>query len=127
MSTQTYQALVVRQSEKTFVRSIEDLSTDDLPEGEVLIRVHYSSLNYKDAMSSSGNRTITRHFPHTPGIDASGVVEESSSSDFQVGDSVLVTGYDLGMNTPGGFGEYIRVPASWIVPLPESLIASTGL
>tara|TARA_B100001123_G_scaffold184963_2_gene211760 strand:+ start:8191 stop:9201 length:1011 start_codon:yes stop_codon:yes gene_type:complete len=121
MSTQTYQALVVRQSEKTFVKSIEDLSTDDLPEGEVLIRVHYSSLNYKDAMSASGNRAITRHFPHTPGIDASGVVAESSSSDFQAGDSVLVTGYDLGMNTPGGFGEYIRVPASWVVPLPETL------
>ncbi len=95
--------------------------TEDLPEGEVLIQVHYSSLNYKDALSASGNRGVTRNYPHTPGIDASGIVAASTNPDFKAGDPVVVTSYDLGMNTDGGFGEYIRVPAAWVLPLPESL------
>lgn len=86
-----------------------------------MIKVSYSSLNYKDALSASGNKGVTRTYPHTPGIDAAGVVEESRSPHFKVGDEVIVTGYDLGMNTAGGFGEYIRVPADWVVSLPESL------
>ncbi|MDP6041137.1 MAG: YhdH/YhfP family quinone oxidoreductase, partial [Candidatus Latescibacteria bacterium] len=93
----------------------------DLPQGEVLIRVRYSSLNYKDALSATGTRGVTRVFPHTPGIDAAGEVVESSVSEFAVGDEVVVTGYDLGMNTAGGFGQYIRVPAHWVVQLPEGL------
>lgn len=94
---------------------------DELPEGDVLIEVHYSSVNYKDALSASGNKGVTRHFPHTPGIDAAGVVVQSSQAGVQVGQSVIVTGYDLGMNTSGGFAEYIRVPAQWLVPLPQGL------
>jgi len=93
----------------------------DLPVGEVLIRVRYSSLNYKDALSASGNRGVTRHFPHTPGIDAAGTVAESSVSEFVEGDEVIVTGYDLGMNTAGGFGQYIRVPAAWVIKRPAGL------
>jgi len=122
MNVSTFRALVVSQTdEKTFTREITERSITDLPEGEVLIRVHFSSLNYKDGLSCIGNPGVTRNYPHTPGIDASGKVTESSDSRFKEGDSVIVTGYDLGMNTSGGFGEYIRVPADWVVPLPEGM------
>ena len=103
-----------------FERNIVERYIDDLPAGEMVIRVHYSSLNYKDALSATGNKGITRKFPHTPGIDAAGVIEISRNEKFAVGDEVLVTGYDLGMNTCGGFGQYIRVPASWVVKKPEN-------
>ena len=122
MNVSTFRALVVSKTdEKTFTREITERSITDLPEGEVLIRVHFSSLNYKDGLSCIGNPGVTRNYPHTPGIDASGKVAESSDSRFKEGDSVIVTGYDLGMNTSGGFGEYIRVPADWVVPLPEGM------
>ena len=122
MNVSTFRALVVSQTdEKTFTREITERSISDLPEGEVLIRVHFSSLNYKDGLSCIGNPGVTRNYPHTPGIDASGKVTESSDSQFKTGDSVIVTSYDLGMNTSGGFGEYIRVPADWVVPLPEGM------
>jgi len=122
MNVSTFRALVVRKTdEKTVTREITERSISDLPEGEVLIRVHFSSLNYKDGLSCIGNPGVTRNYPHTPGIDASGKVTESSDSRFKEGDSVIVTGYDLGMNTSGGFGEYIRVPADWVVPLPEGM------
>lgn len=94
----------------------------DLPEGDVLIRVRYSSLNYKDALSAQGNRGVTRHYPHTPGIDAAGEVVSADGGSFSPGDEVIVIGYDLGMDTDGGFGQYIRVPADWVVPLPEGLM-----
>jgi len=94
---------------------------DELPAGEVLIKVCYSSLNYKDALSAIGNRGVTRRYPHTPGIDAAGIVVESQSDEFKEGDEVIVTGYDLGMDTPGGFGQYIRVPAAWVIKRPEAL------
>tara|TARA_Y100000022_G_scaffold46826_1_gene39463 strand:- start:268 stop:720 length:453 start_codon:yes stop_codon:yes gene_type:complete len=111
MST-SFQALVVRQAEeKQYSRKIETRSIDDLPEGEVLVRVHYSSLNYKDGLSCIGAKGVTREYPHTPGIDAAGIVESSSSDEFKSGDSVIVTSYDLGMNTSGGFGQFIRVPS----------------
>jgi acrylyl-CoA reductase (NADPH) len=118
----TFQALVVRESnDKIFTRAIEERSIDELPQGEVLIRVKYSSLNYKDGLSCKGNRGVTRHYPHTPGIDAAGVVESSDSNDFKAGDPVVITSYDLGMNTPGGFGQFIRVPVGWVMPLPKGL------
>ncbi|MDI6874870.1 MAG: YhdH/YhfP family quinone oxidoreductase [Actinomycetota bacterium] len=118
----TFRAIVVREQEDgTFTRSIETRDTDELPPGEVFIRVHYTSVNYKDALSAIGNRGVTKIYPHTPGIDAAGVVEESSSPNFKPGEEVLVTGYDLGMNTSGGMAEYIRVPASWVVRLPAGL------
>lgn len=117
-----YRALRVHEAKDgTFHRKIEELDTDHLPGGEVLIRVHYSGLNYKDALSAYGNRGVTRRYPHTPGIDAAGVVEESEDAAFRPGDPVIVGGYDLGMDTPGGFGQYIRVPAGWIVPLPDGI------
>lgn len=117
-----FKALVVSEGpNKTMVREVRTRSTDELPAGDVLVRVHYSGLNYKDALSAIGNRGVTKQFPHTPGIDAAGVVEESSSSTFRAGDQVICTGFDLGMETDGGFGEYIRVPANWLVPLPKGM------
>jgi putative YhdH/YhfP family quinone oxidoreductase len=118
---QEFRTLVAVEKDGSFIREIQSRKIGDLPQGEVLIRVHYSSLNYKDALSATGNRGITRHFPHTPGIDASGTVVESWSDRFKPGDPVIVTGYDLGMDTAGGFGQYIRVPAVWVVPLPAGL------
>lgn len=117
-----FQAFYVSENEdKTFSNQIIERSTDDLPAGDVLIRVKYSSLNYKDALSSIGNRGVTRNYPHTPGIDAAGIVEASDSETFTIGEQVIVTGFDLGMNTSGGFGEYIRVPAKWVIKLPRGL------
>src|SRR6185295_9855382 len=110
---------ITEPGEGKFERTIVDRSIDDLPMGEVVIHVHYSALNYKDALSATGNKGITRKFPHTPGIDAAGTVEISRHEDFAVGDEVIVTGYDLGMNTCGGWGQFIRVPASWVVKKPE--------
>ncbi|MCQ4310615.1 YhdH/YhfP family quinone oxidoreductase [Pseudomonas stutzeri] len=108
-------------ADSRFETRVVERTTDDLPKGDVLIRVSYSSLNYKDALSASGNRGVTRNFPHTPGIDAAGTVVESSVSELAKGDEVIVTGYDLGMNTAGGFGQYIRVPAAWVIKRPSGL------
>ncbi len=117
-----FRAMVVTETaEKKFTREIKQRQINDLPDGDVLINVQYSSLNYKDALSASGNKGVTRKYPHTPGIDAAGVVSDSKSPDFKLGEQVLVTGYDLGMNTSGGYAEYIRVPAHWVVKLPQNL------
>lgn len=116
-----YKALVIDESDGKFIRNIKELDTLNLPAGEVLVKVSYSSLNYKDALSASGNKGVTKKYPHTPGIDVAGIVTESISDKFKVGDEVVVMGYDLGMNTPGGFGQYIRVPAEWVTLLPENL------
>jgi putative YhdH/YhfP family quinone oxidoreductase len=114
---------VTEKKDGTFERNIAERQIDDLPVGEMLIRVQYSSLNYKDALSATGNKGITRKFPHTPGIDAAGVVEISRNENFAVGDEVIVTGFDLGMNTCGGFGQYIRIPAAWVIKKPSNLTA----
>ncbi|MCI5146560.1 MAG: acryloyl-CoA reductase [Candidatus Electrothrix sp. AR3] len=119
---QTFNALVVREQGETFQRGVEERSIDDhLPTGEILIRVLFSSLNYKDALSATGNRGVTKKYPHTPGIDAAGVIVASTTDLFRVGEEVICMGYDLGMNTPGGFGEYISVPADWVLHKPEQL------
>ncbi len=118
----SFTALVVREVEnKVFTQTIEQKDISDLPDGDVLIKVAYSSLNYKDALSAIGNPGVSRNFPHSPGIDAVGKVVETNDTNFPVGKEVLVTGYDLGMNTAGGLAQYIRVPASWVVPLPKNL------
>lgn len=129
----TFRALVVEKSaDKQFLRGIRERSLADLPEGDLLVRVHYSSLNYKDALSATGHPGVTRRFPHTPGIDAAGEVVSCGSGVFSAGDRVIVTSYDLGMETDGGFGQYIRVPSSWAVRLPgeltlrESMILGTA-
>jgi len=118
----TFKALRVQEDENQKYKTvIESRSIDDLPEGDTLIKVEYSSLNYKDALSASGNKGVTRNYPHTPGIDAAGSIVESANSKFKKGDKVVVTGFDLGMNTWGGYSEYIRVPSEWVLHLPENL------
>jgi putative YhdH/YhfP family quinone oxidoreductase len=117
-----FKSLVITETKDgKFLRQIKTKNTDELPAGEVLIRVHYSALNYKDGLSATGHKGITRKFPHTPGIEAAGVVEESRTPLFTEGDHVFVTGFDLGMNTAGAFAEYIRVPAEWVLHVPEGL------
>lgn len=116
-----YKALVVNEVNAAFEQTIQTLHIDDLPKGDVLVKVHYSSINYKDALSATGNKGVTKKYPHIPGIDAAGEVVSSLDDKFKAGDKVIVTGYDLGMNTPGGFGQYIRVPSDWVVKLPEGL------
>lgn len=116
-----FKALVVRENEGNFSAKVETLPITDLPQNEVLIKVRYSSVNFKDTMSAIGNKGVTQKFPHVPGIDAVGEVVTSSNSKFITGDHVIVTGYDLGMNTWGGFGEYISVPSAWVVALHEEL------
>ena len=117
-----FKAFVVREKmNDVFSRKIETKKFEELPNHEVTIKVKYSSLNYKDALSSLGNKGVTKLYPHTPGIDASGIVISSSNKKFHEGDQVIVTGYDLGMNTPGGFSEYIRVPSDWVIKLPETI------
>ncbi|MDT8396404.1 MAG: YhdH/YhfP family quinone oxidoreductase [bacterium] len=128
MSQPEYSCMLVEETEpNTFTRKIITRNVGDLPEGDLLIRVRYSSLNYKDALSATGNKGVTRTFPHTPGIDAAGEVVRCDTGAFREGDEVVVTGYDLGMNTPGGFGEYIRVPSQWAVPLPAGLTLAESM
>jgi putative YhdH/YhfP family quinone oxidoreductase len=116
-----FKAFWVEKTDDAVEHSIIERSVDDLPAGDVLVEVKYSSLNYKDALSAKGMPGVTRNYPHTPGIDAAGIVVESSSPDYTPGQEVIVIGFDLGMNTPGGYGGYIRVPAGWITPLPAGL------
>lgn len=114
-----FKGFIVEEQGGRFVRNIKTRSVRDLPENDLLIRVRYSSLNYKDALSASGNKGITKNYPHTPGIDAVGTVVSSDTKKFRESEKVIVTSYDLGMNTSGGFGQYIRVPSDWAVKLPE--------
>lgn len=131
--TTLFNALVVEEGvDKTFTKSIRERDIAELPDNDLLIEVHYSSLNFKDAMSASGNRAITRNYPHTPGIDAAGLVLSDKSGTFKAGQEVLVFGYDLGMNTAGGLGQIISIPANWAVACPatislkEAMIYGTG-
>ncbi|WP_458700566.1 YhdH/YhfP family quinone oxidoreductase [Sulfurospirillum sp. 1307] len=117
----TYKALHVEEIDGKFTKQIKELPLVDLDKNDILVRVKYSALNFKDALSASGNKGVTRNYPHTPGIDAAGIVERSNCDDIKVGDEVIVTSFDLGMNTNGAFSEYISVPKEWIVPLPDTL------
>ncbi|PCI34202.1 MAG: oxidoreductase [Flavobacteriaceae bacterium] len=126
-SNSTFKAFRVEEENGAYQTSIKEMPFEPLTKGEVLIKVEYSSLNYKDALSSIGNKGVTRNFPHTPGIDAAGIVTRSESKQFKVGDAVIVTSYDLGMNHPGGFASYIKVPESWIVAMPKNLNARKAM
>ncbi|WP_018923620.1 NADPH:quinone oxidoreductase family protein [Salsuginibacillus kocurii] len=117
----TFQALVVDQLEEEVETKIREISLDDLPAGEVLIKVHYSSVNFKDGLATKKNGGIVESYPFIPGIDLSGVVEASEDSRYEPGDEVIVTSYDLGVTHDGGFSEYARVPADWVVSLPAGL------
>lgn len=120
--SETFEALWVTETDTC--RHEQTLITrkiSDLPDHPVLIRVHYSSLNFSDALSAFGAQDNAPEVPHTPGVDAAGVVVSDASGTFQPGDAVIVTGYGLGLNTPGGLAEYIRVPVEWVVTCPQGL------
>jgi len=126
-SKKTFKALVAEKSGDDYIQTVKEKTLSELPDHDVLIKVHYSSLNYKDALSATGNKGVTKRYPFTPGIDAAGVIEESSDDRYKKGDEVIVTSYDLGMNTPGGFGQYISVPGDWIIPLPSGLSSKDSM
>lgn len=113
--------LVEKTNDKEFISDIKQVSIPKCAENEIVIKVTYSSLNYKDALSSIGNPGVTRNFPHITGIDVAGTVYESTSNIFKMGERVLVTGYDMGMNTHGGHAQFVKVPASWVARIPDSI------
>lgn len=117
----TFRAFIVNKTEEGFSATLGTLKLTDLPEGEVLIKVAYSGVNYKDGLASIAEGKVVRSYPFVPGIDLAGVVEASSDPRFQAGDEVIVTSYDLGVSHYGGLSEYARVKADWIVPKPASL------
>ncbi len=117
-----YTAFVTDEIEENkFTSSFKELEVEKLHIYDILIKVEWSSLNYKDALSAKGHKGITRNYPHTPGVDAAGVVIRSNNPEIIEGDKVVVTGHDLGMNTNGGFAEYVSVPSEWVVKLPQEL------
>jgi len=126
MSATTFKALVAHKEGKELTHAIEEQPFEALPEGELLVRVAYSSMNFKDAMAL-GNRGILRNFPAVPGIDLAGEVVEAGASAFKPGDPVLVTGWGVGEARWGGFAEYARVKPEWALPLPEGLTPRTAM
>src|SRR5437588_10209050 len=127
MSQETFKALVAEQDANGFRSVFQDLTTDDLPQGDVLVSVAYSSLNYKDALAVTNQGRIIRNFPFVPGIDFAGVVEESQAAAFKPGDRVVLTGWGVGERHWGGFAQMARVKADWLVPLPEGLDARRAM
>jgi acrylyl-CoA reductase (NADPH) len=113
-----FKGLVLEQKDGTTTASVREISIGELPAGDVLVKVAYSSLNYKDGLAVTGRGKVIRQFPMVPGIDLAGVVEQSSSSAFQPGDAVVATGWGLGEQHWGGYAQYARVNAGWLVPLP---------
>jgi len=109
--------MVRRQEDGNPVCAVEQITLADLPPGEVVIKVAASSLNYKDALACQAHQGVVAELPHVPGIDCAGTVAASEAPEFEVGDQVLVTGYDLGVSRWGGYSAYVRVPAEWVVPL----------
>ncbi|WLR47319.1 acryloyl-CoA reductase [Halobacillus litoralis] len=119
--TKEFNALVVNKTEEDFSVNVESLTLEDLPEGDVTIQVHYSSVNYKDGLASIPNGKIVQSYPFVPGIDLAGTVVSSDDDRYQEGDEVVVTSYELGVSHYGGYSEYARVPGDWVVPLPENM------
>ena len=117
-----FKAFIVDQDENGKVsQEYKTLTKDDLPEGDVLIKVHYSGINYKDALAAQDHNAIVKKYPMVPGIDLAGTIEETNAPGFEVGDKVIVTSYDLGVSHYGGFSEYARVKSEWVIELPEGL------
>ncbi|MDR7238259.1 NADPH:quinone oxidoreductase family protein [Neobacillus drentensis] len=118
---ESFKAFVVDKRESDFTVNIKELTIQDLPAGDVLIKVSYSSINYKDGLASTPDGKIVRSYPFIPGIDLAGVVVRSNDARFKEGDEVLATSYEIGVSHFGGYSEYARIPADWVVPLPEGL------
>ncbi len=123
-----FKAIVAREnSNNNFTYGFEEVGFDFLKKNEVLIKVHYTALNYKDSLVAKGHKGIARNYPTIPGVDAAGEIVESANPIFKTGSKVIVTGHDLGMNTPGGFAEYISVPSDWVVPCPVDMTLKEGM
>src|SRR5258708_8160883 len=118
---ETFKAYRIHEIEKKVVARFEELAVEDLDKGEVVVGVAYSSVNYKDALAATGAGRIIRRFPCVGGIDLSGTVTESTDARFSRGDAVICTSYDLGVAHDGGYAEYARVPADWVVPMPKGM------
>jgi len=129
MDQQNFYAIVSTEEKEVDTNVIEykNIPLSNLKEHGTLIRVHYSSLNYKDALSARGHKGITRKYPHVPGVDASGEIIRTDNPNLRIGDKVLVTGHDMGMNTWGGFAEFINVPSEWLVKLPDTLTTKEAM
>jgi NADPH2:quinone reductase len=123
----SYKAFRIHRENAQHSAGIETLELQAPDKGEILIRVQYSSINYKDALAGTGKAQILRRYPLTGGIDACGEIAESGDKRFKPGDTVIVTGHELSTTVDGGYGEYLRVPADWAVPLPEGLSASQSM
>ncbi len=121
MSTSSFKAFVVNKTSDNFTAGLQDLTQDALPSGEVLVRVAYSSVNYKDGLASIPDGKVVRTYPFVPGIDLSGTVVESSDTRFKAGDEIIATSYDIGVSHYGGYSEFARLKADWLVPLPQGL------
>lgn len=119
--SELFKAFMVNKTEDTFTAELKQISLNDLPEADVLIKVFYSSINYKDGLASIPDGKIIRSYPFIPGIDLAGVVVTSKDPRFQEGDEVIATSYEIGVSHYGGYSEYARLPGDWIVPLPKSL------
>ncbi len=117
----TYKGYLVEEIDGSYVGSVKDIDIPEINDGNVLIKVNYSSLNYKDALASSGAKGVVKSYPFVPGIDVAGEVIESKSSKFSEGDKVLATGYKIGMSEFGGFGEIVHLPDNWIIKMPKNL------
>ena len=116
-----YKAYLVEENNGEYIGSVKELDTPDLQEGRLLIKVKYSSLNYKDALAATGAKGVVSSYPFVPGVDVAGEIIESSSDDFIPGDEIIATGYKIGMAEFGGFGEIVHLPSEWVVKLPENL------
>lgn len=117
----SFNAFLVRQEENGVTAGMTTLALDDLPSGDVLVEVHYSSVNYKDALACSPDGRVARRYPLVPGIDLAGVVRSSEHPRFRAGDEVIATGYELGVSHAGGYSAYARLPGDWLVPLPDGM------
>jgi len=116
----SFKALVVNKDEQGYRAAVETWTLDRLMEGDVLVRVAHSTVNYKDGLAVTGKGPIIRNFPMIPGIDLAGTVESSEHPDFEVGDSVILNGFGVGERHHGGFAQYARLNGDWLVPLPKS-------
>lgn len=116
-----YKGYLVEEKGDTFSGTIQEVEMPPITDGNVIIKVNYSSLNYKDALAASGAKGVVSSYPFIPGIDVAGEILESASSNFSEGDLVIATGYKLGMSVFGGFGELVQIPSNWVVPLPDNM------
>ena len=116
-----YKAYLVEEIDSSYSGSVKEIEMSNIEPGNVIIKVHYSSLNYKDALAATGVKGVASSYPFVPGIDVAGEILQSSSQNFNIGDKVIATGYKLGMSVFGGFGELVQIPDQWVIPLPDNL------